>query len=96
MTYNRTNKGGSLDIYRERAHLVAYLASRYTSYLARPQDAEPGFTFCVYVESPEGQLSWHIADSDLDLFTGIPEQHDARWDGHTTEEKYERLRALTI
>lgn len=84
-----------MDIYRERAHLVAYLASRYTSYLARPQDAEPGFTFCVYVASPAGQLSWHIADADLDLFTGIPEQYPAQWDGHTTEEKYERLRALT-
>ena len=84
-----------MDVYRERAYLVAYLAARYESYLCPAPDAEPGFSVIVYVESPEGQLSWHIADSDLDLFGRVPWNSKVVWDGHTTEEKYERIRDLT-
>jgi len=91
----RGHEGGQvIDIYRERSYLVAFFARCYDSYLAEPQDAEPGFSRCVYVQTREGQLSWHIADSDLDLFEGMPKQDVANWDGHTTEEKYERLKDL--
>jgi len=36
----------------------------------------------VFIELPTGQVSWHIA------------QHGREWDGHTTEEKYSRIRKL--
>jgi hypothetical protein len=44
----------------------------------------------VYIDLPVGQISWHIHDSDLELFSFLSE-YDGQWDGHTTEEKYERL-----
>jgi len=40
-----------------------------------------------------GQLSWHIHDSELHLFDFLPVMPRRKWDGHTTEEKYARLRA---
>lgn len=55
----------------------------------------------VFIRIPQGQLSWHIHDSEVSLFnrlfvasgseTGTPD-HVEPWDGHTTEEKYERIR----
>lgn len=44
------------------------------------------------------QLSWHIHDSEVDSFNhlewGSVKQNS--WDGHDTEEKYDRLRALYV
>lgn len=34
----------------------------------------------VFIELPTGQVSWHVP------------QHDMPWDGHTTEEKYQRIK----
>lgn len=34
----------------------------------------------VFIELPTGQVSWHVP------------QHDVPWDGHTTEEKYQRIK----
>lgn len=48
----------------------------------------------IFVETPLGQVSWHIHDKELPLFhfLGV---YRGGWDGHSTEEKYERLKALT-
>lgn len=35
----------------------------------------------AFIELPTGQVSWHIAP------------HPIEWDGHTTEEKYRRIKA---
>ena len=45
---------------------------------------------CVYIEGPWGQASWHFHDSHGHLFWTLP-PYDGAWDGHTTEQKYERL-----
>jgi hypothetical protein len=46
----------------------------------------------VYIDHPEGQLSWHIHDSHLPFFDHVERGNGKRsWDGHTTEEKYQRL-----
>lgn len=37
------------------------------------------------------QLTWHIHDSEVPMFDHL-EYRDYCWDGHTTEEKYKRLR----
>lgn len=80
--------------YRERADLVAFLASVYPSQIADAPDA-PGWAI-VYVDTPTGQMSWHVASDDQDLFDHAVADHRATWDGHTTMEKYQRLDALTV
>lgn len=82
--------------YRERAHLVAYLAALHPSHIGHTDPNAPGWAV-VTVEAPGGQMSWHIAERDMDLFTHVePTNRICRgWDGHTADEKYERLRRLT-
>lgn len=80
-------------VYRERAHLVAYLAAVYPSALGIDPD-EPDWPV-VYIETDAGQLSWHLAPDDLPLFAHVPRSASAAWDGHTTEQKYARLDNLT-
>jgi hypothetical protein len=83
-------------VYRERAHLVAHLAAQHPALIAETDDDWP----IIFIETPAGQLSWHLNRADLDLFGHVErvEEGDERgacWDGHSTAEKYERLRALT-
>lgn len=82
-------------VYRERAHLVALLTRLYPAHIGYTDSEEPDYAV-VMLETPAGQLSWHIAPDDMDLFQHVPETDDSwrPWDGHTTEEKYERLENL--
>lgn len=85
--------------YRERAQLLAELATHYPAVLAPAPDVdEPGWTL-LYVTLPTGQASWHQHPRDRDLFGHVEhvpaDDPRAQWDGHTTEEKYERLRQVT-
>ena len=80
-------------LYRERAHLVAHLAAYYPA-TAGYTDPRAADWLVVTVEMPEGQASWHISKADVDLFEHVA-RDDARWDGHSTAEKYERVRAGT-
>lgn len=79
-------------VYRERAHLVAHLAAILPSVMA-DDPSDPDWRI-VYLDTPAGQCSWHIARSDLDLFTHVPDGAPV-WDGHTTDEKYQRVRDFT-
>lgn len=82
--------------YRERAHLVAHLAALHPSHIGHTDPSAPEWAV-VIVETPAGQLSWHVAPDDMDLFAHVQQTNRIcrGWDGHTTEEKYERLRRLT-
>lgn len=80
-------------IYRERARLVLFLTKIFVSYGGFTDPEEPDW-LVVYVETPEGQLSWHISPDDLDLFGHLSLVTENSWDGHTTKEKYERLARL--
>lgn len=40
------------------------------------------------------QISWHIHDSEVPYFSHLELKKGNSWDGHTTEEKYERLLRL--
>ena len=40
------------------------------------------------------QLSWHIHDSEVHYFDHLELRKGNSWDGHTTEEKYERLQGI--
>lgn len=81
-------------VYTERAHLVAFLTALYPSELIEEGTDYP----VVYINSPEGQLSWHINRKDISLFSHVPvipiSLAPNLWDGHTTEEKYKRVRSL--
>lgn len=44
----------------------------------------------LFIDLPVGQVSWHIHDSEAPMFYFVG-AYDGEWDGHTTEEKYQRV-----
>lgn len=83
-------------VYRERAELVAHLAATYPSHIGFSDADEPMWAVVV-VETPTGQMSWHVAPGDRELFRHVRDTtpEDTPWDGHSNDEKYSRLRQLT-
>jgi hypothetical protein len=81
-------------LYTERAHLVALLSTHYPAWLSYSDTSEPDWAVC-FIETAQGQLTWHISPDDLHLFNHlcIIPAAQSKWDGHSTEEKYERIRA---
>lgn len=81
--------------YNERARLVALLATLYPSHIGYTDPTAPDWAV-VTIEAPTGQLSWHIARRDIDLFEHVPVtlSTDRPYDGHTTDEKYQRIQNL--
>ena len=81
--------------YLERNRLVALLAAVYPSGIARTDIPGwlPEWHGCVYIDLPTGQASWHYHDGHAHLFAHLP-PYAGKWDGHTTDEKYERIAAL--
>ena len=83
----------SVSLYTERAYCVAALAR---CALAMGLDAglihatETEWA-CIYIDTPSGQVAWHIAEGDLRLFRGLPLYSGDREQVYTTEEKYRRL-----
>lgn len=88
----RAAKDGAYD---ERNRLVALLASVFPSVLARHPDEdtewEDDWRWIVFIDLPTGQATWHIHDSQLDMFSHVRRAPNPGWDGHTTEEKYRRV-----
>lgn len=80
-----------LNVYRERAYLIAHLARIYPSHWTY-DDSASHWPVAV-IDTPEGQLSWHISLDDVALFPAMDYILDL-WDGHSTEEKYARLSRL--
>lgn len=85
--------------YRERAQLLAWLAALHPAVLALAPDVdEPGWQILYLNPSYGGQMSWHIAPRDADLFEHVEQvsidDERAQWDGHTTAEKYQRMASL--
>lgn len=70
---------------------VAWLAEHQDDPNGPPWD--PEWRTIVFIDGPTGQLSWHLHDSDVPLFDGLPRGPNS-WDGHTTPEKYERVARL--
>lgn len=78
--------------YTERNCVVALLASVFPSGLKKTYipDWDEEWNGCVYVDLPTGQASWHFHDREAHLFSHLP-PYEKEWDGHTTEEKYDRI-----
>ena len=98
--------------YWERNQLVAALSKIYPSSIGwhSGKDWDDEWRNIVYItipvawyhmmpmESPlprDRQISWHIHEDDLIYFKHLRRKGE-QWDGHTTEEKYERLQNLWI
>jgi hypothetical protein len=83
--------------YAERNMLVAALSKLLPSHLARHPDEdttwEDDWRWIVVVNGPAGQMTWHIHDSERENFNHL-DVHPFTWDGHTTDEKYQRLARL--
>jgi hypothetical protein len=86
--------------YRERAHLLAWLATHYPAIMVPALDLPEAGWWLLYITAPTGQLSWHISPRDAGLLAHVqrvePDDPRAQWDGHTTEQKYDRIRALRL
>lgn len=89
--------------YRERAQLLAWLAALHAPHavLAPAADIEDEDGWWLLFLTVAGrQLSWHIAPRDAELFNHVQRvdvtDPRAQWDGHTTAEKYERIRTLPL
>ena len=86
-------------VYRERNRLVATLTklSMLSDHVHIVRDeSEVDEWHIVYIEGPTGQMSWHVPKSDMDLFHGREIEEYWPWDGHTTDEKYDRLSRLGL
>lgn len=78
--------------YRERTALLSGYARRWPSLLAYSDPQLPAWAVLT-IEGPAGQMTWHIAQNDLELLQGVPWGNPRPWDQHTTAQKYERLAA---
>jgi hypothetical protein len=84
-------------VYTGRNQLVAALSKLFISHLGPVSDAEPGWGTAVYIQLPSGQVSWHISDEEVEtLFSHLSVDTTVPWDGHTTDEKYQRLSEITV
>ena len=83
------------EAYRERNKLVAFVSTMFPSFLGKHEETDTTWhkewMNIVYIELPTGQISWHLHDSDVDLFSHLEFDETKKWDGHSTEEKYDRL-----
>lgn len=78
------------DVYSERAELVAYLTRHHEWHWSYDEKTPEWPIICIHTR--EGQMSWHISQDDAHLFGAATTHND--WDGHSSEEKYDRLRRL--
>ena len=82
--------------YRERAQLLALLAAmtRRPVIAPAPDVDEDGWQI-LYLTIGGRQATWHIHPRDAELFSHVeqagPNDPRAIWDGHSTEQKYERI-----
>lgn len=92
-----------LDSVYEERNLVVLLMARLAGRLGWPvglKQHDPADTTwedewrtILFVESPAGQLSWHLHESEKRHVEYVA-PYEKEWDKHTTEEKYARVRAL--
>lgn len=79
--------------YTERAQCVAALV-RLALGAGIPAGIIPATKdewACAYIDTPEGQIAWHIAETDMHHFDGIPAFNGDTTQTYTTAEKYRRL-----
>lgn len=90
---------GKNEAYAERNKLVCVLSKIFPAWLGRHEETDLNWGKewfnIVYIQMPTGQVSWHIHEDLMPLFAHLELDLSKKWDGHTTDEKYERLIAYT-
>ncbi len=84
-------------LYEERALLLALLAKHYPYTVHVDKELyHSDFRFVVFLELPTGQVSFHVHDESIEqgLFPELkpPLTQPTPWDGHSVQDKMERLR----
>lgn len=94
--------------YKERNLLVATLSKLFPSYLAKHPESDETWSMdwrnIVVISIPVRsgldrdwrQCTWHIHDSELPIFSHLALNESYIWDGHTMEEKYDRLNNIDV
>jgi hypothetical protein len=54
------------------------------------EDWEDEWMNVIYIELPTGQVSFHIHNTEVEMFFFLP-KYFGQWDGHTTDQKWQRL-----
>jgi len=82
-------------VYRERNQLVLLLTKIYPSHLSKhtAKEWEDDWRNIVCIHTPKGQATWHIHDTEVNKFGHLMYRSD-HWDGHTTNNKYNRLEKI--
>ena len=75
--------------YQERARMVGAFAALFPGGIKPSEDGDDDY-YLVYLDTPEGQVSWHINKADREFVPSM-DIYQGEWDGHTTDEKYGRL-----
>ncbi|MFD6401137.1 hypothetical protein [Nocardia sp. NPDC060249] len=81
------------ELYNERAALISVLASLFPAAIAYNDPKAPDVPV-IYIDSPCGQLSWHINPAHLRThFAAVPTvaPHSIRWDGASKDVVLERV-----
>lgn len=83
--------------YRERNTLVALLSKLFPSGYGKTaiEGWDEAWHNCCYIDFPWGQASWHFHDDDKFLFEHLS-PYQGEYDGHTTEEKYKKIREVSV
>jgi len=80
------------ELYDHRCLLFINLCLLQPEKSAYKFDPAFGDWFCLYLEMPKGQISYHIHEKHLPLIAGrIPLDQSYVWDGHTSAQVLERL-----
>ncbi|WP_063044970.1 hypothetical protein [Nocardia pseudovaccinii] len=100
MTAASSNKDSAVirALYRDRAHPIALLTTVYPAVRAYNDPKEPTRSV-LYMATPEGLITYHIDEADLDLFAHvelIQDHHDHRvqWDRAGKDVVHQRFQRL--
>lgn len=80
--------------YRDRARLAAVLAGLWPSVMVRGGDPALPEWWVLYIESPAGQIGYHVHPRDRSLLRHVAVVDTYEWDRHSTDLKNERLAHL--
>lgn len=91
------------NVYKERNLCVALIAhfcriSGYTVGIKEHQgeDWEDEWRNVLFIDlGPNMQVSWHLHKDELVNFLAI-DKYYGEWDGHNTEEKYDRIKKFIL
>jgi len=86
-------------VYRERNELVALLSKIYPSHLSRhtkEENVDKDYQWMICIHFPTGQGRWHLRKREREATRHLKWKQKCKWDGHSTEEKYERIRKIEI